>query len=864
MLAMQTIIPTILSLSLATLALGADPVAAVITIDEGQHLGRINELTRGVNMEDLHYQMTGGISSQLLHGESFYEPTEAEWSRTSAAVAGFMTIDGRCHVTAGELTLDPRQSPEDAKVIQARREKVPLARLTSRQPLPPTATGAEVRLRIVPDAPTGPVALLWRVHENHADNGPSWYAGYSIAWDPAQGAVILRRATQANQHHEVARTHLAHPLVDGARLGVRQDGADLVITVDGVPALRWRDPAPLTGDRLGILAQGTWRATDLKVTLAGGETQPIPWATNPVLNRPDEGVSLRWSPIRTGSVQGGFARSPRSWHPGIPSQEIAHTGGTGEIGLDNAGLCRWGIAVRQGRDYDGYLRVASTEPVEVVVALRSADGQRIHGEQVLTTSGRADQWDRLAFRLVATADDPDGRFTITLRRPGRVQVGYAFLQPGTWGRFQDLPIRRDLAEALIAQGTRLLRLNGGMIERDGYRWADFQGPRDGRAPYDGFYDRWCSRGYGPIEHLDFCEAAWFTPLIGLNLDETPEAYADFVAYANSPSSTSAGARRAAAGHPRPYGMRFLQVANESGVNARYVERFQRIANAVWAIDPDITLVTTGGTYRFTGEEAPEEVRKKLAHHLALTQWVQQKGRALLWDAHAFNTSARTQEPAEAKSQTQGLIQFAHWLNRLDPALAPVQVANLEFNAGSFDHRRGLQHATELHVLHRSPGVVVAGAMPNTSQPWGIYQTDWKAVLWTQGSITYTQEQVWFQSSYLVDRMITRVWADQVVGASCATPDLDVVAARSSQGHLVVRIVNHRSQEVPVRIVRTGGSLPSGGYREVLAGDPTWSNTREQPERLRIVREDLAGETSVLPAHSFTVLVWKDQERSGGQ
>ena len=92
------------------------------------------------------------------------------------------------------------------------------------------------------------------------------------------------------------------------------------------------------------------------------------------------------------------------------------------------------------------------------------------------------------------------------------------------------------------------------------------------------------------------------------------------------------------------------------------------------------------------------------------------------------------------------------------ASVPLVVAVFEFNAGRFNYNRGLAHAVELNQVCRMSDLVVAGAMPNVSQPWGVYQTDWKAVLWTQGNIYYTQDQVWFQPAYYVQQMITRAWA----------------------------------------------------------------------------------------------------------
>ena len=72
----------------------------------------------------------------------------------------------------------------------------------------------------------------------------------------------------------------------------------------------------------------------------------------------------------------------------------------------------------------------------------------------------------------------------------------------------------------------------------------------------------------------------------------------------------------------------------------------------------------------------------------------------------------------------------------------------------------------MNAAHRYGDVIRAVGTPNVSQPWGVYQTDWKAVLWTQGNIYYTQDKVWFQPAYYVDQMIARHWAPDVV--SCST------------------------------------------------------------------------------------------------
>ena len=135
---------------------------------------------------------------------------------------------------------------------------------------------------------------------------------------------------------------------------------------------------------------------------------------------------------------------------------------------------------------------------------------------------------------------------------------------------------------MIAQGAKLLRFNGGMIECDGYRYANMERPREERMPYDGFYDRYCSSGWGVLEHVMFCARAGFVPVVGLNIDEKPEDVARFVQYCRRELNAP---------------LTYYQVANETPITEDYVARFKRVAQAVWQVEPDITLIPAGMVYK---------------------------------------------------------------------------------------------------------------------------------------------------------------------------------------------------------------------------------------------------------------------------
>ncbi|MFO1522752.1 MAG: hypothetical protein U1G05_12065 [Kiritimatiellia bacterium] len=531
----------------------------------------------GANMEDLHYQMVGGIDSQMLHGESFYEHSPTELAPLKAQLDGFDTVNGAWSVSNGVVSVTVRPGdgtpwlepgldggrppqPRTAEELNTP-EKDPGARMTSRTSAPDDTVETRVSLRF-PAGENRSASLIAHVPPNHSDNGWNWYSGCTVELDPKVQTVRLLEARHASRHEELARASLVVPANEWVAVALRAEGERMVVRVGGREVIAGKTTRPLPPGRFGVATRGRVDVRDLSLVSATGGTTCVALLPNPLLGTPGDALSLRWARRQTGSARGSFAFDPQGWHPGLRSQRILFKDGEGEFGCENAGLEGVGLSLRAGMPYEGFLRVKSDEPSGVFVSLRSEAGD-VLAEQRLDCPG-GQEYHRLAFTLTPRDGPANGRFAITLKTPAAVSIGYAFLQPGEWGRFKGLPVRRDLAAALIDQGVRLLRLNGGMIEVPGYRWANLRGPRDQRAPYNGFYDRYCSSGYGPVEHIAFCRAAGFTPVVGLNVDETPEAVADFIAYCNAPRGTPAGDRRAADGHPLPFGLRRHQVGNEPG------------------------------------------------------------------------------------------------------------------------------------------------------------------------------------------------------------------------------------------------------------------------------------------------------------
>ncbi|MFO1522751.1 MAG: alpha-L-arabinofuranosidase C-terminal domain-containing protein [Kiritimatiellia bacterium] len=247
-------------------------------------------------------------------------------------------------------------------------------------------------------------------------------------------------------------------------------------------------------------------------------------------------------------------------------------------------------------------------------------------------------------------------------------------------------------------------------------------------------------------------------------------------------------------------------------------------------------------------------------HLDLTRFVKERGHQILWDVHVFN---KQDNPAESYGgHLPGGVEFSRWLTRLEPSLGTVPVLIGEFNAGRYNYCRGLGHAVELAQAHRAGDVVRGAAIPNVSQPAGVFQSDWKAVLWTQGNFDYTPDRVWFQSSYHVQKMVADAWAPDVLEVAADAPrgTLDVFAAKSEDGRrLVLRVVNmtRAPRRVKLEVAGFTPARPVARTTTLAHGDLLDANTAAIPDLIRPVagewRHGGLAAPCEFPPLSFTVL-----------
>ncbi len=399
----------------------------------------------------------------------------------------------------------------------------------------------------------------------------------------------------------------------------------------------------------------------------------------PPASAPEAQLSGMWRAVQRGTAAGRFATDSERPFAGRQSQQMNFDSGVGEWGVENQGLNRWGMSFVAGKPYEGHVWARAEKGTELAVALESRDGSQVYARARLVVG--SNEWQRLDFTLTPGASTSTGRFTLALEQPGSVTLGHAFLQPGEWGRFKGLPVRRDVAEGMIGQGITVLRYGGSMVNRAGYKWKNMIGPRDLRPPYPGHWYRYSSDGWGIPDFMDFCEAAGFEYIPAFNMGETPEDMADFIEYAKGPSDSVWGRRRVADGHPQPYRLRYIELGNEERVDEQYADKFEALAKAIWAKDKLVIPVVGDFAYdkqiqdpfHFSG--AASRITTLTAHQRILQLAKANDGE--VW----FDVHVNTETPAATNTSLAGMFSFADALDKIADG-ARHRVVVFELNAGN--------------------------------------------------------------------------------------------------------------------------------------------------------------------------------------
>lgn len=300
------------------------------------------------------------------------------------------------------------------------------------------------------------------------------------------------------------------------------------------------------------------------------------------------GVSYRkWRPVGADNAVTMDAKTP---YVGKQSPVVSMDATT------RRGLSQAGIGLAKGKRYDGYLQLAGDPGARIEVSLIWGDGPQ--ARQTVTLPAPSADWKRVDFSFTPTADAADARLEITGLGSGSFRVGAVSLMPADNIRGW----RADTTAIARSLNSGMWRLPGGNFLSD-WDWHSAIGPRDKRPPmFDHAWSAMQPDDIGMDEWMDLTRIIGVEPYVTVNagLGDANSA-AEEVEYLNGPATSTWGSRRAANGHPEPYGVKFWNIGNEPygwwqiGKTSLdyFMIKHNAFADAMRAVDPTITLIGSG-------------------------------------------------------------------------------------------------------------------------------------------------------------------------------------------------------------------------------------------------------------------------------
>ena len=244
-------------------------------------------------------------------------------------------------------------------------------------------------------------------------------------------------------------------------------------------------------------------------------------------------------------------------------------------------------------------------------------------------ASEAGTWKRHSMMLTVRVAEKEARLGLCV-----ISLGSAEIDEVRFSRTGGPPTVKDSVKPFVtALGVRSLRWPGGS-DLDTLDWRETVGPLRERGEQPVIYGGPQTPSYGLHEFLDLCEQLHVTPVIGVNVLDTPESAADLLEYVRGDSDTTQGRLRAAHGRARPWedATRF-EIGNEpttkyalagqlASGGSNYAQRALAIAAAMHAraAQLECRIMTSG-----VAEGA-----------MQLADWLGDRGESVVTLLHAWN------------------------------------------------------------------------------------------------------------------------------------------------------------------------------------------------------------------------------------
>jgi alpha-L-arabinofuranosidase len=570
-----------------------------------------------------------------------------------------------------------------------------------------------------------------------------------------------------------------------------------------------------------------------------------------------------WQKLSPSNARGTLAvRRDDPFNAANPHYLRLASQGTDVFGIANEGFR--GIGVRAGEAYDFSLQIRQVSGTPVLrVELYAGNGALLAAERL---SGFAPGWEKRTAVLTPAATDAKAKLYLLLEGAGTVDVDFVSLFPRHTWKGRPGGLRADMVQALADLKPGFLRFPGGCIVEGSdltkrYQWKNTIGPIEERPllinrwNYEFLHrpapDYFQSFGLGFLEYFQLCEDIGAEPLPIVNcgmacqfnsgelvpldeLDPYIRDALDLIEFADGDATTKWGGKRAALGHPEPFGLKVLGIGNEQW-GPQYIERYTRFVAAIKAKHPDILLVAACGPL-------PDDER---FHYL----WPKfRELKADIVDEHCYDRPSWFFENTrryDTYDRSGPKVFFGEY------AAQSEQMVNVE-NVNTLEC--ALSEAAFMLGMERNADVVRMASYA----PLFAHKEAWQ---WTPDLIWTDNLAVVPTANYYVQQLFCSNRGDETVPTEILdAPTLPFFAGAvrdDNTGDIVVKIVNPGHLPVAARIELPCPCGPEATKIVLTGANLAASNGFDRPDRIRpvqtIIATDGAGLAQRFQPHSMTVL-----------
>jgi len=787
----------------------------------------------GANLEDVNHELYGGIWSQMIFGESFSEEPRSTVKDEFAAI--FTAVGGgdNWYSYAGEQGNEVRIEPVSANMGDCKL-------ILNDSACTSGTISADIYMQ-------GGISTGLAFRVTNPQPGIDNFNGYVVGLTQNQVSV----EKHAYNYTPISSTPCTAALNTWVNLKVAFTGNTIAVYVNGSLITSYTDTAPLAAGDFALRAwDGVGRYRNIKIIKdSGAETAiDIPAAEDSVRD-----VSGMWGKNQSGTAVGQYSLfTDDTFHNNKQGQWIEFVSGAGTVGIDNEGLNRMGMGLSANKVYEGYIYARSDTPITAYMVLESHDGQTQYAETEIAVHGN--KWKKYNFTMTPNAADDAARFSIKLKTTGSIELGHVFLEPGAWGRYNGLHVRKDVVDLMLEEGISILRFGGGMVNNVEYRWKNMIGAPENRSNYTGTWYEYSSFGFGIIDFMNLCEEMGIPAIPNLGCYDTPQDVSDFIDFVKGTDPNNAWVqRRIAMGHPNPYELPYLEIGNEEFIDATYADYFNQVADIVWAKTNDTILIA--GDYlrsELIGDPNNVSGAVNLVGQKKMMDYAAAHNRPIWFDAHLM-----TPDITAAKQYVGAALSYYALLKNLSPG-ADIKLPILELNSLNHNMQVALANAFCMNVAERQSDLFPIVCAANALQVDGHNDNDWD-----QGLLFMNSNSVWLQPSGYAIQMAAKYDATYLLNVTGldGNAKIDVSASKSEDGNtVVVKIVNPENEPYTVKIDIPGISNQANSLTILeMNGNLNDANTAGSPNNITPTEtyiENAMEEDSMiysLAPYSYTIL-----------